>query len=302
MDIYSHFHPDEQPFIDKAAEWVDKAARNHAVKRTDFLDPRQAFILSTLVNREPDVHIRLDGGYGEAERKRAITAPDYRPLDEEDMGIRVLSITSGDNKFLTLEHGDYMGAILGLGMKRDKIGDIHVHEDGCHCLIAEEVSDFMRLELRQVHKVNVLTEILPVDELRTSAASLEEAHISVASLRLDGIASDVFHLSRAKILLPIKAGRCRVNWKAEDDPSTPLKAGDMVSIQGFGRFKMLEVEGVTKKKADGGSKSESMCKSRQEYLFSCRIISCNVLSFIVGRNGFKICRRCSNAVNTIRYT
>ncbi|MOA60324.1 S4 domain protein [compost metagenome] len=69
----------------------------------------------------------------------------------------------------------------------------------------------------------------------------------MASLRLDGIVSDVFRLSRSKVLVPIKAGRCRVNWKTEEDPSKQLKAGDMVALQGFGRFKVLETDGVTKK-------------------------------------------------------
>ncbi|UUZ85574.1 hypothetical protein LJK88_19935 [Paenibacillus sp. P26] len=48
--IYNHFHPDEHRFVDKAAEWVERAEQ-HAVKLTDFLDPRQAFILTTLAQR-----------------------------------------------------------------------------------------------------------------------------------------------------------------------------------------------------------------------------------------------------------
>ena len=71
--------------------------------------------------------------------------------------------------------------------------------------------------------------------------------LSVASMRLDGIVSDVCRLSRAKALVPIQAGRCRVNFKTESDPSKPLKEGDVVSLQGFGRFRVLEVEGVNKK-------------------------------------------------------
>ncbi|MNI61845.1 hypothetical protein D3C73_1171350 [compost metagenome] len=66
-------------------------------------------------------------------------------------------------------------------------------------------------------------------------------------MRMDGIISDVFRLSRAKVLVPIQAGRCRVNWKQEEDPSKPLKQGDVISLQGFGRFKVIEVEGVSKK-------------------------------------------------------
>jgi RNA-binding protein YlmH len=246
-DIQAHFHPDEHHFVDKAWEWVEKSAQQHDVKRTDFLDPRQAFILQTLVNRHADVHCRFDGGYPQAERKRAIIAPDYRSLDDDDMGIAVLSVSSGDGKFLTLEHGDYMGAILGLGMKRDKIGDIHVVEGGCHCLVSAEAADYLHIHLSQVHKVHVQTEIIAVNRLEINKIDLEEHQLSVASMRMDGIVSDVFRLSRAKVLIPIQAGRCRVNWKVEEDPSKPLKEGDLISMQGFGRFKLLEVEGISKK-------------------------------------------------------
>ena len=246
-DIYEHFHPDERPFVDRASEWVNKAGDWHEVKRTDFLDPRQAFILSTLVQRHPDVHVRLDGGYEGAERQRAVVVPDYRPLESEAMGIAVLSIEASDRSPLELDHGDYMGAILGLGIKRDRIGDIHVHEHSCHCLVTEEIAAYLNVHLRQVHRANVLTEVLPLSSLRPASVELEEMSLSVASLRLDGIASDVHRFSRARIVEPIRAGRCRVNWKVTEDPSKQLKEGDVVSIQGLGRFKLLEVEGITKK-------------------------------------------------------
>lgn len=245
-NIYAHFHPDERAFVDQAWDWVRRVAEHHAVKLTDFLDPRQAYIVTTLANRA-DIRIRLDGGYEGAERKRAILVPDYRDPEDVSSGISVLAITSNDRKFAELDHGDFLGAILGLGVKRDKVGDIHVLGDVCHVLIAEEIGDFFDLHLRQVHRVNVLTELLPLDRLQVKEAELEERILSVASMRLDGIASDVWNLSRGKVTEPIKAGRCRVNWKVEEDPSTPLKPGDIVSLKGLGRFKVLDMEGETKK-------------------------------------------------------
>lgn len=244
--VYAHFHPDEHRFVDKAAEWVARAEQ-HMMKITDFLDPRQAFIVSALANRSMDIHVRFDGGHEHAERKRACIAPDYRILDKEEMGISLISVTSLDNKLKDLDHGDYMGAILAIGIKRDKVGDIYVTEKGCQFLVAAEVADYMRINLQQVHRVHVQTEQLPLDQLEPAKTKLEEISLSVASLRLDGIVSDVYHLSRAKILIPIKAGRCKVNWKQEEDPSKPLKSGDVISLQGFGRFQVLEVEGITKK-------------------------------------------------------
>ncbi|MCJ8011350.1 YlmH/Sll1252 family protein [Paenibacillus sp. KQZ6P-2] len=247
LDIYEHFHPDEREFVDRAWEWVENAGQYHETKLTDFLDPRQIVIMNSLVNRHPDVHMRLDGGYEGAERCRALIAPDYRELDNEDMKLKVLHIDSMDQKFLTLEHGDYMGSILGLGIKRSKIGDIHVLDDGCHTVVCEEISAFLDMNLNQVHRIHVQSEILPIEQLRTGKISLETLDITVASLRLDGITSDVYRLSRSKVLIPIRAGRCRVNWKPVEDPSSQLKEGDVVSMQGFGRFKVLEAGDVTKK-------------------------------------------------------
>ncbi|XEC96883.1 RNA-binding protein [Paenibacillus tarimensis] len=246
-EVYEHFHPDERAFIDRASEWVQRAGEWHELKRTGFLDPRQTFILTTLANRQTDAAIRLDGGYRGAERQRAIIAPYYRPLEEEPIGISVLSVHAETGSRLELDHGDYMGAILGLGIKRDRIGDIHVFDEGCHCLVTDEIADYLNIHLRQVHRVHVLTDILPLTELRIAAQELEEMNFTVASLRLDGISSDVYRISRARIVDPIRAGKCRVNWKTTDDPSKPLKAGDVVSMQGLGRFKVLDVEGLTKK-------------------------------------------------------
>ncbi|WP_239617352.1 RNA-binding protein [Cohnella mopanensis] len=245
-EIYEHFHPDEKAFVDRAWEWVERAAQRHETKRTDFLDPRQAHILFTLANRNPDVQVMLAGGSEQAERQRAIIAPDYKQLDDEDMGIVVLDISSEDRRVSDLDHGDYLGALLGLGIKRDKIGDLHVSDEGCHALITVDIGDFIVGHMKQAHRIDVNVTIRPLSALREVHMKLEEQVLSVASMRLDGVASDVFRLSRAKIVDPIKAGRCRVSWKPIEDPSHSLKAGDVVSMKGFGRFKVIEVEGVSK--------------------------------------------------------
>ncbi|NGM81743.1 RNA-binding protein [Paenibacillus sp. 7124] len=247
QDIYGHFHPDERQFVDRAYEWIENAVRYHELKLTDFLDPRQGYILQSLANREPDVKVKWDGGHEEAERRRALIAPDYRDLEDEELGLKVLHIAPAEQNLPKLEHGDYMGSLLGLGIKRSKIGDIYVLEDGCNAVVTSDIADYLALHMSSVGRAPVTVEVLPVSELRRAEVKLETMELTVSSLRLDGIASDVCRLSRSKILVPIKAGRVRVNWKVEEDPSFHLKDGDVVSVQGFGRFKVLEVGGLTKK-------------------------------------------------------
>lgn len=245
--ILSHFHPDERVYVLKTAGEIDQVVDRHELRRTDFLDPRQAVIVETLVRRHQDLHVVFYGGYPEAERKRAIIAPDYMRLDPEDAGIKVIDIVSDDVRIADLDHGDYLGALLGLGMKRDKLGDLHVTQSGCQCIIAEEMASFVDLHLKQVHRVTVSTAIVPIDRLCPIIPKREELTFTAASMRLDAIIGDVWRLSRAKSLIPIKAGRCRVNWKVEEDPSCLLKEEDTVSLKGFGRFVLQSVQGETKK-------------------------------------------------------
>lgn len=245
--LLAHFHPDERPFVERMADLIERAAAQHCIKLTDFLDPRQAFIVTSLVHHHPDLQVSFEGGYQEAERKRALIAPDYYAIQPSDAKLRLIAITSHDEKMAELDHGDYLGALLGLGIKREKIGDIHVSEQLCQCVVAEEMADFIDLHLRQVHRVQVHTENQAIEALVPVVPKLEELTFTVASMRLDGIVGDVWRLSRAKALLPIKAGRCRVNWKVVEDPSCPLKEGDTVSLKGFGRFVLQRVEGETKR-------------------------------------------------------
>jgi RNA-binding protein YlmH len=244
---YEHYHPDEKPYVDKTAEWLEGAAAHKQVKRTDFLDPRQVTILESLANREDGLQFRTDGGYEGAERRRVIITPDFLDPEYEPIGISVLAVTSEDPRIHELDHGDYLGAILGLGVKREKIGDIHVHEWGSHILVADEMAPFFTLHFSQVGRLHAVTELLSTDRLQPSVQKLDEQFCTVASLRLDGVVSEATRMSRAKVLPPIQAGRCKVNWKVEEDPSRAVKEGDVVSLQGFGRFKILSVDGVSKK-------------------------------------------------------
>lgn len=243
---YEHFRPEERPFVDRAAEWIEDAAIRKAMRRTDFLDPRQAFIVESLAAREHGTAVWANGGYEGAERKRVIIAPDFLDPSFEPAGIALLSVTSEDARIRELAHGDYLGALLGLGVKREKIGDIHVHDWGAHVLVAEELAPFFASHLTGVGRTAVSADILPLERLEESQRNIAEMFCTVASLRLDSVVGEAARLSRAKAAAPIRAGRCRVNWKVEEDPSAPVKEGDVISLQGFGRFTILAVEGLSK--------------------------------------------------------
>ncbi|MGG1661667.1 RNA-binding protein [Brevibacillus sp. NRS-1366] len=245
MSVFDHFAKEERPFVERALEMLTLVERKQAMRLTDFVDPRQLMIFQSLASQVQDVTVSSSGGYEGAERTRVILHPDYLSPETDDYRIALLAIRA-DQRFHSLEHRDVMGAILGVGMKREKFGDMITDADGCFVIVGEEIADFVCTQVTQIHRTSVQIKRVQWEDFKPPAARYVEKTITVPSPRIDAILGEVHNLSRAKALVPIRAGKVKVNWKAVEDPSHQLRMGDMVSMAGFGRFKLLEVSGPTR--------------------------------------------------------
>jgi RNA-binding protein YlmH len=245
MSIYDHFRKEELPFVERALEMLTLVERRQSMRLTDFLDPRQLSIFHSLSSQVQGVTVSANGGYEGAERVRALLSPDYFAVEPADFRLALLHIQA-DQRFLTLEHRDVMGALLNVGLKRDKFGDMIAGPEGCYAVVAEEVADFVCSQVTHIHRVPVQIERISWEEFQPPAAKYAEKTITVPSPRVDAVVGEVYHLSRAKALVPIRAGKLKVNWKVVDDPAHQLQAGDMISLAGFGRFRVLDVSGPTR--------------------------------------------------------
>lgn len=245
MSVYDHFRKEEIPFVERALEMLSQVERKQTMRLTDFLDPRQLSIFQSLSSQVTEVFVKAAGGYEQAERKRALLYPAYFVPENEDFQL-VLAEIQGDRRFVKLEHRDILGAILSIGLKREKFGDILLDDQGCQVIMAREIFDFARLQITQIHRIPVVLEEVSWEKIRTPEQKLTEKRITVPSGRLDAVIGEVYHLSRAKALVPIRAGKCKVNWKVTEDPARQLQAGDVVSVGGFGRCKVLEISGPTR--------------------------------------------------------
>lgn len=245
MSIFDHFGKEERPFVERALEMLTLVERKQAMRLTDFLDPRQVQIFQSLSSQVQDISVTPHGGYEDAERVRVIIHPNYMPVEMEDYRLTLLRIVA-DQRFHVFEHRDVMGALLNAGMKREKFGDMLTDAAGSYAIVAEEVADYVCTQVTQIHRTSVQFERVSWEDFTPPAPRFTEKTITVPSPRLDAIIGEVHHLSRAKALVPIRGGKVKVNWKVLEDPSYSLKAGDMVSMAGFGRFKVLEVAGPTR--------------------------------------------------------
>jgi len=246
MELYQHFRKEEHPFIDQVLEWKDTVSRQYAPKLTDFLDPREQQIVQSIVGSDEDVRVSFFGGVPFAERKRAFLYPPYIEPDEGDYGIVLFAVRYPD-KFISLEHRDVLGALMSLGLRRGKFGDILVQGGEIQFFAAAEVADYIRLHVETIGKARVTLEPLPLSAAMPIEETWQEGTVTVSSLRLDAVLAQAFRLARDKARTLVESGLVKVNWRVVDKPDFVCGPGDVLSARGFGRCKLFSVEGPTKK-------------------------------------------------------
>ncbi|RJR14318.1 RNA-binding protein [Candidatus Parcubacteria bacterium] len=246
MSIYMHFRQEEHDFIDQVLEWKETVNEQYAPKLTDFLDPREQEIIQSIIGANDEVKIRLFGGAEGAERKRAFLYPSYYSPGMEDFQLKAFDI-SYPEKFVQIEHRQILGSLMGIGLKRSKFGDIYFHDKKVQLVIGEEVSSYVELQLQEVGRVKVSLQNIPLSDLVCPQTVWEEASTTAASLRLDVMLASIYNLSRQKAQVLIGAKKVKVNWKVVEQSSFECREGDILSVRGFGRSKLLTIDGKTKK-------------------------------------------------------
>jgi len=64
---------------------------------------------------------------------------------------------------------------------------------------------------------------------------------------LDVVIAALFHLSRGKAAVLIGAEKVFLNWSPCADGGRQVKPGDMVTLRGYGRARVGDIIGTTKK-------------------------------------------------------
>ncbi|MBD2493448.1 photosystem II S4 domain protein [Nostoc sp. FACHB-280] len=232
--------------VARVIDQAEQAIKTWEVVLTDFLSPPELAEIQRVFNRLTEVQLLAWGGYPQAERQRIAIARGELPLDQSQVAIVALEI-AGNFLFDTASHRDFLGAMLGTGIVREKTGDIIVlGERGAQVIVVPEMAEFLEMNLQQVRSVPVKTQRIDISELKIREPKKKELTTVEASLRLDAIASAGFGMSRSKMVDLIDGGDVRVNWKEITQASFQVKSGDLVAIRGKGRLEVGEVA-ITKK-------------------------------------------------------
>ncbi|MCI9069921.1 YlmH/Sll1252 family protein [Clostridium sp.] len=148
------------------------------------------------------------------------------------------------SKFNNLSHKDYLGAIMALGIEREKLGDLRVIDNSAIVPVYDEVANYILYELKNVGKAPVSIEEITEDNLPIS--NFLQGVIIVPSLRLDNIVSKLANISRGKAVDIIDSGKVLIDYSKSIDKSKEVKDGQRVTISGVGKFIIREIVGNTK--------------------------------------------------------
>jgi photosystem II S4 domain protein len=232
--------------VSRVIDRADRAIKTWEVVLTDFLSPPILAEVQRIFANLTEIEILAWGGYPQAERQRVGISRADIPLERSQIELAALDI-AGNFLFDPANHRDFLGAILGTGIVRDKIGDILVlGERGAQVIVVPEMVDFLSGALTQVRSVPVKTQPIDFSEIKVRPPNKKEMTTVEASLRLDAIASAGFGISRSKMASSIASRDVRVNWQEVTQASHNVKAGDLIAVRGKGRLEIGEVT-VTKK-------------------------------------------------------
>lgn len=213
---------------------------------TDFLNINELNILNTYKNQLPPVRVELSGGNRHAERKIAIFSA-FDIFYEQKTPITVIKIAPMNSQFAeVLSHRDFLGAILNLGINRNKIGDIFIKENIAYVYCIDEIAEYLVNNLSKIRHTFVKTGICDITELNITP-EMKQVKGTVANIRLDSLIATAFGTSRSSIISFIECGKVFVNGKLITSNGYTLKENDVVSVRGKGRFIYDGALGVTKK-------------------------------------------------------
>ncbi len=220
-----------------------------------FLSPRELHFASRKLF-ERRANFLAFGGYEDAERKRIYILPDYMEevtsiseLEAYGACVDISVLKVSGSGFSKLSHRDFMGSLLGLGVERSVIGDIVVTETGREAVVFCD-SEIVRFLLETWNKVGndkVRVENVVLTEKFAPERRFASVNDTVASSRVDGVVAALCSLSRDKARELVENECVEVDYETVCRPDKILTAPCLVTVRGYGKFKVISVSEQTKK-------------------------------------------------------
>lgn len=241
---------EDRLLISKLFDKIQAVEKQNKIQYTDFLSPVELTILEKILNSINYKKFIVYGGNNNSQRKTIILYPikleniflenkfDYNTI------CNCIRITNIDE---SLEHKVILGGLIKLGVKREKIGDIIIHDNGADIIVSKEITKFLVSNLNQLTRFkNTNIEVIDIAETAIKEQEFKDMKIIVSSLRLDNIVAELAKTSRSKATEILNQERVFINYESEVKNTKLIKETDIITIRGKGKFIIEEIVGNTR--------------------------------------------------------
>ena len=236
---------EHEALLRRIGDLARRCEKSNSLTSTVFLTPAEQAAVIQFCRSLPGCRMVLSGGLPDCERKVAFFLPDY--LEEADFNpaeeLRAVHIRAYYGR---PEHRDYLGALLGLGVRREWVGDIRIREDEAWVFCLPSVADQLA-GLEQAGRVSVKAEVVEIPEIPAPEPKRRSVRFTVQSLRFDAVLAETFRLSRTQAVKLIAAGYASLNYLPCLKNDAPVSEGDVLSLRGKGKATLAELGGRSRK-------------------------------------------------------
>ena len=248
LDRYGK-NSEERILLSRALDKLSLAQNHNIPASTSFLSPsEQAAIADILPHCGHPRHI-FWGGHGQAERKVCFFLPDWQDedgiLDGSDDTLAAIEATFPTDA--TLSHRDMLGSLMGLGLTREKLGDLFLDAGTCQLILLRETLPIVLSQWTSAGRWTLHLQEIPLSLLHPKPPQVKIIRDTVATLRLDSVLACGFSTSRAKASDLISAGSVSVNHRECIKSDRLVTQGDVLSCRALGKCVVKEVLGQSKK-------------------------------------------------------
>ncbi len=246
--------PEDKLLISKFLDKIKTAEKTGKITISDFYNEAEQEIISNVTRIIECKNVLLFGGYEDAERKVAVIFPEkMEELVKEknfkyDTLLSVVRLEIPFEQNTVYSHGVYLSGLIKLGIKREKVGDILVNNNGADIIVKKEIESFIYSNISSLTRFsNAKISLIKLSDMTVKPKEFKEIKIITSSLRLDNIVSELAKTSRNKASEILMNERVFVNYENETKNTKQAKQGDIITIRGKGKFILSEIVGNTKK-------------------------------------------------------
>lgn len=240
---------EERTLLARVLDQLDKAAQRGVPAHTPFLSPGERAAVEGLLAATGQPRHLFWGGYEGAERTLCVFLADWQ--EETDFSADpdgpLAALEARFPPDSDLDHRDVLGSLMGLGLTREKLGDILLLEGRCQVVALADCVPILLTQWDSAGRARLKLRQIPLDTLESRPPQIKEIRDTVATLRLDAVVGSAFSLSRTKAADLVSGGRVSLNHRECQKGDRAVEEGDTIACRGLGKCVVKEIVGQSKK-------------------------------------------------------